>query len=62
MIFAFSVRHAYRPGIWLGRNGAPRDWPMFYPSRKQAKEMLEEVHALLRSDWIVVKLEVKAIE
>lgn len=51
----FVIRHSFRDGIYLGRDGQLRDFPAPFSDRAHAEASMETLPPLLRPDWTIVE-------
>ena len=51
---AWLIRHRFRRGVYLGRDGRPRNLPLLFAVKFDATAAMEQADPLLWPDWEVV--------
>jgi hypothetical protein len=58
IVIAFVIAHRFRDGIFLGRDGAWRCFPMLYAAKADAESSLSALPLLAQDDWRIASVTV----
>ena len=58
---AYTIRHRFRPGVYLGRDGNVRSLPLLFAEGSDAWRVVSGLDPLWAPDWMVVGVAIQEL-
>ena len=57
----YTIRHRFRLGVYLGRDGNVRNLPLLFAEKYDAWRVVEALDPLWQPDWMVVEVVIREL-